>query len=217
MTATPAADQARLWGGAFGRAYTDRNTYDLDELEAFYRRQWGVSRTEMNTRVIGDLPRDSRILEVGANTGNQLLCLAAMGFTELYGIELQRYAVEGCQARLPGVNVIQGSAFDIPFKDGYFDLVFTSGLLIHVPPAELAPAMAEIHRCARRYIWGFEYYEDSFTEILYRGERAAMWKGPYARRYLDLFDDLRLVREAKFPYVAEPNVDAMFLLEKETR
>lgn len=48
----------------------------------------------MNTLFLGDLDRSLRILEVGANVGFQLALLQRMGFCNLYGIELQPYAVE---------------------------------------------------------------------------------------------------------------------------
>jgi hypothetical protein len=36
----------------------------------------------------------------------------------------------------------------------------------------------------------------------------------YARRYLDRFPDLELVGEQKLPYLANANVDTVFLLRK---
>ena len=40
-----------------------------------------------------------------------------MGFTDLYGIELQKYAVEKAKANTEYINIIQDSPFDIPYKD----------------------------------------------------------------------------------------------------
>jgi len=116
--------------GEFGKKYTDRNILTLDELDEMYRKKIGVSRTELNNLFIGGLDRSIKILEVGSNIGNQLLLLQKMGFKNLYGIEINSYAVEFSKSRTKNIiNIIQGSAFDIPFKDKYFDLVFTSGLL----------------------------------------------------------------------------------------
>jgi len=52
------------------------------------------------------------------------------------------------------VNLIQGSVFDIPFKDKYFDMVFTAGVLIHVSPSDIKKVLKEIYRCSTKYIWG---------------------------------------------------------------
>lgn len=56
----------------------------------------------------------------------QLKCLQEMGFTNLYGVELQAYAVQRSKEFTEGINIIQGSGFDVPFKDGFFDLVCTN-------------------------------------------------------------------------------------------
>jgi len=51
------------------------------------------------------------------------------------------------------INIIHGVADDIPFKDGYFDMVFTSGVLIHISPGNINRVLDEIYRCSREYIW----------------------------------------------------------------
>jgi len=207
--------QMHEWEGQFGKEYTDRNAVSLDELDVMYRTNYGITRTEMNSRFIGDLDRSSRILEVGSNIGNQLLCLQKAGFRSLYGIELQSYAVELSKCRTTGINIVEGSAFDIPFKDGFFDLVFTAGLLIHISPEDITAVLDEIYRCSKRHIWGFEYYADAYTEIPYRGHTDLLWKTNFAKLWLERFKTLRLVKEERFKYTNSDNIDAMFLLQKQ--
>ncbi|MBU4487944.1 MAG: methyltransferase domain-containing protein, partial [Candidatus Omnitrophica bacterium] len=115
------------------------------------------------------------------------------------------------------INIIHGSAFNIPFKDDYFDLVFTSGVLIHIAPTDIKLVMEEIYRCAKRYIWGFEYYSDAHTPITYRGHANLLWKADFSKIYLSLSDDLRLVKEKHLKYADSNNVDTMFLVEKMRR
>jgi pseudaminic acid biosynthesis-associated methylase len=207
-------EQMQKWAGQFGKDYTDRNALSLEEMETLYERNYGQTRTELNERFLKGIDRSIRILEVGSNVGNQLLCLQRMGFNNLYGIELQSYAVELSKSRTRRINIIEGSAFDIPYKDGYFDLVFTSGVLIHVGPSDIALVVREIHRCTREYVWGFEYYADHYTEIPYRGQRNLLWKADFARLYLDQFGDLELVKEERLKYLDNDNIDTMFLLRK---
>lgn len=202
------------WGGEFGSAYTDRFALEIDELQAWYQKHLGITRTELNLEIIGDLNRSIRILEVGSNIGNQLLCLKLIGFQSLYGIDIQRHAVELSKSRAEEVDIIQGSAFDIPFKDSFFDLVFTSGVLIHISPQDIKEALKEIYRCTKKYIWGYEYYADSYMEVEYRGNRELLWKTDFAKLYLDTFSDLKLVKEKKVKYLENDNIDAMFLLKK---
>ena len=203
------------WAGDFGKEYTDRNALTLEEMELLYKKQYGVTRTEMNSKFIGDFDKDMRVLEVGSNIGNQLLCLQKSGFKNLYGIELQSYAVESSKSRTKGINIIQGSAFDIPFKDDFFDLVFTSGLLIHIAPEDITAVLDEIYRCTSKYIWGFEYYAEVYTEVSYRGHTELLWKANFSRLFLEQLKNLCLVREEYFKWLdTSNNIDFMFLVQK---
>jgi pseudaminic acid biosynthesis-associated methylase len=168
----------------------------------------------MNRAFLGTLPRELRVLEVGSNIGNQLLLLRSMGFTRLHGVELQRYAVQMSKPRVPGAHFIQGSAFDLPCRAGAFDLVFTSGVLIHLAPGDLEVALAEIHRASRRYIWGMEYFSEVGEEVSYRGQQGLLWKADFCRLYLERFPDLRVVQQRRYPRRDGVNQDAMFLLER---
>ena len=207
--------QLKKWKGKFGKEYTDRNVLSLDELERLYKNNYGITRTEMNKLFLGNMNRAIRILEIGSNIGNQLLCLQKMGFKNLYGIEPQGYAVELSKSRTRGINLIEGNIFDIPFKDGYFDLVFTSGVLIHISPKDIKKAMKEIYRCTSKYIWGFEYYADKYMEIDYRGNKELLWKTDFVKLYLNHFSDLNLVREERFEWLKnKETIDTMFLLIK---
>lgn len=206
-------DQMKIWSGEFGKEYTDRNVLTLAKLEESYLKKYGITRSEMNNKFLRGL-KISNILEVGSNVGLQLLALQQMGYKNLYGIEVQSYAVEEAKKLTSGINIIQGSAFDIPYKDNYFDLVFTSGVLIHISPDEIGFVMDEIHRCANRYIWGFEYYSDVLTKVDYRGNKNLLWKTDFAKLYLERFPDLVRVKEEKVKYLYDDNVDSMFLLEK---
>jgi pseudaminic acid biosynthesis-associated methylase len=208
--------QVKTWKSRFGRDYTDRNTLNLKELDMLYKKNIGITREELNRDFIGSLSRNFKVLEVGSNVGNQLILLKKMGFKNLYGIELNSYAVERSKSRAEGINIIQGSAFDIPFKDNFFDLVFTSGVLIHINPKVIQKAIGEIHRCALTYIWGCEYFaEDGYVAGgEYRGQRNMFWKTDFARLYLNSFKDLTLLKERRFKYLSNENVDTVFLLKK---
>jgi pseudaminic acid biosynthesis-associated methylase len=206
--------QVAAWTGEFGIEYTNRNVLSPEQLDASYRQKYDISRTELNQAFVGGMDRSIRVLEVGSNVGNQLLMLQQMGFKRLYGIEVQPYAVELSKTRTKGINIIEGTAFDIPFKDSYFDLVFTSGVLIHISPSDIAAAMTEIHRCTRECIWGFEYYADRYTKVTYRGRTDLLWKADFAKLYLQRFNDLALISERRIRYSHSEDVDSMFLLKR---
>ena len=208
-------EQIDKWANVFGKEYTDRNLYAPQELDEFYKKTWGTTRTELNEEFLSFLDKDkTKILEVGSNVGNQLLSLQSMGFKNLYGIEISKYAVEKSKERTKDINIICGSAFDLPFKDEYFDLIFTSGVLMHISPKDINFALDEIHRCSKKYIFGLEYYADECKEIEYRGNKNMLWKANFCQMYLNRFKNLKLVKEKKLKYVDNNNVDSVFLLEK---
>jgi pseudaminic acid biosynthesis-associated methylase len=219
VSPSPSVDtaQAEVWQGDFGREYTDRNTLDADALDALYRKNYGLTRTAINQALLAGIAKEASFLEVGCNTGNQLLLLQRMGYSNLSGLELQPYALELARSRTRGISLGQGSALAIPHHDAAFDVVFTSGVLIHIAPGDLPRAMDEIHRCARTYIWGMEYYAPDVTEVNYRNHDGLLWKMDYARRYLSRFADLELLQEQHVPYIDGPNVDTVFLLKKKSR
>ncbi|GGF91475.1 pseudaminic acid biosynthesis-associated methylase [Paenibacillus abyssi] len=206
-------EQIEFWQGSFGKEYTDRNTFSVEQLDQIYKEQYGVTRTEMNEQFVGQLA-ECRTLEVGCNVGNILLHLQSIGFNDLYGVELQPYAVEKAKERTNHINVLQGSAFDLPFKDRYFPLVYTSGVLIHLSPDHIAMVMDEMYRVSNRYIWGFEYYSDHYEEINYHGQSGKMWKSDFVSLFVSRYPDLQIVKETKYKYVKNDNVDQMYLLEK---
>lgn len=206
--------QEKKWGGEYGENYTTRNPQNSKEMNDLYQQRFGLTRSKLNKQFIGKLNRSIKILEIGANVGSQLMLLQKMGFKHLYGIEINPRLVEFSKKITKGIDIINGSALDIPFRDNYYDLVFTSGLLIHIPPLKLKKAIKEIYRCAKKYIWGYEYYSDKTKEVLYGGKKNMLWKADFSKIYLNTFKDLKLIKEKKIKYLNSDNEDVMFLLKK---
>lgn len=211
------AFQEKKWQGKFGKAYTSRNPLSPAQMDKLYLRNYGIVRTKLNKEFVGNFNRSFKVLEVGANAGVQLVLLQKMGFKHLSGIEINQEALEIAKSMTKNINLWQGSASALPFKDNYFDLVFTSGLLIHILPANIKKAMREIYRISKKYIWGFEYYAPHYTEVQYRGEKNMLWKTNFPKLYLSLFKDLKLVKEKKVKYLCNENIDVMFLLKKDAK
>gem|GEM_PF-125384 len=216
MDSMPYGKQLNFWRGKFGQDYTDRCTRSPRDIDKLYVSHYGTSRSRFNQRFIGNLPRSTRILEVGANSGGQLKLLQDMGFTKLTGIEPQRYAIKVSNASNEGITLIEGSAFDLPFDDASFDLVFTSGVLIHIPPDQLHRAMDEMVRVTAGTVWGFEYYAEQMTEVEYRGNTNALWKADYGEMFRIRYPQLEMIRKELIPYLKGDNIDCMYLLQKIT-
>jgi len=209
--------QLKNWTNEFGREYTKRNAYSVDSLNKAYLDCFGISRAALNRSFLKSVAKSSRILEVGCNIGIQLRFLRQAGFNNLYAIEPQADAVKSVRRSLPDANIITGNGLDIPFKDGYFDLVYTSGVLIHIHPKDIKKAIREIYRCSNKYIWGFEYYAKKCEEVLYHGYRNLLWKTDFVKLFLDTFSDLTIEKIKHLKHRDNDNVDFMYLLKKKHR
>jgi pseudaminic acid biosynthesis-associated methylase len=207
-------DTEKYWEGEFGKYYIDRNNFTIERLNQLYKDRYGLTRDQLNKEFIGDLDRRSRVLEIGCNIGNQLKLLQLMDFKDLWGIEISDTAIELAKKNTESINIVKNSALDVAYKDEYFDLVYTSGVLIHIHPKDLNRVLDNIYRLTRRYIWGFEYYAAESTSIQYRGKENLLWKDNFMEAYLKRFPNLRVVNEKKIKYLDNDNVDQMFLLEK---
>lgn len=198
------------WEGDFGRAYTDRNPQSARELNDLYLKDYGKAASDLYREFFGLMPRHLRILEIGCNVGCQLEVLGALGFQDLWGLDIQWYAIEKARDRLPGVNLLQWDVkAGLPFKDGFFDLIFTAGLLIHIPQEALPALVQEMQRCSKRYIWGFECFSEKRKEIIYRGHKNMMWVDDFACWF-----DWSVVKIQKVRYLHHRYKDEMYLLEK---
>jgi pseudaminic acid biosynthesis-associated methylase len=190
--------QLEVWFGEFGKQYTDRNQVD-----------WR-GRVPLLLPMVAGLSL-SRVLEVGCNRGHNLLALREIlgEEAELIGVEPSPYARD--LARAVGVDARDADAFGPPFPDGYFDLVFTAGVLIHIALEDLPRAMREVYRCSRRYILAVEYFSEEETAISYRGHQGLLWKRDFGQHYQTRFPDLTLVRQG---YCEEWDRTTWWLWEK---
>lgn len=211
---TKITDQQSAWAGDWGNEYVTRNPKSIAEYTEIYQKDYNCTRESMNEEFLGSLDRSISILEVGANVGVQLEYLQQMGFKNVRGIDVNEQAIEEAKRIRPAIMIEKASGFALPFPDASFDLVFTSGVLIHISPKDIGVLLGEIHRVSKRYIWGFEYYADAYTEVPYRGKNDLLWKTNFAKEYTDRFPALRTVHEKKFPMTDGVNVSQMFLLEK---
>jgi pseudaminic acid biosynthesis-associated methylase len=207
-------EQSKKWAADFGKDYTDRNPKNIDDMDKLYLGYFNTTRSALNKEFLDFLPRDISILEVGSNCGAQLSGLQKMGFTNLTGIEISRYALEQAKKSTENIDFVKASALDIPFKDKSFDLVFTSGVLIHIHPNDLKKVINEMYRVSKKFIWCFEYFSENCIEIEYRGNKNLLWKNHFLNLFLKEHPNLRILKEKKYKYLNSDNQDIAFLLEK---
>jgi pseudaminic acid biosynthesis-associated methylase len=195
--------QLENWSSDFGREYTNRNVID-----------WHVRLPAFRTMLSG--LNVSRVLEVGCNRGHNLLALSELfgEDREVIGIEPNPYAVELARASSSKVAILRGNIFDLPFKAGSFDLVFTVGVLIHIPLESLQAAMLELARVSSRYLLAAEYFAEKETAISYRGSSDLLWKRDFLRHFQECLPGITVLRSGYWGAEDGFDRDHWWLLEK---
>ncbi len=172
------SSQLDRWKGEFGEAYTRRNVVDWrSRVDGF--RQMIPSGT-------------ISVCEIGANVGHNLRAIREF-VPSVHGCEPNKYARD--IARETDRTVCGCSVYDLGIwhRRMKYDLVFTSGVLIHVPPERLNEALTNIHSVAARHILAVEYDSQEDVAVEYRGHEDMLWKRNYGAHYTRLFPDLKLI------------------------
>lgn len=180
---TEARRLEQLWSGKFGDDYVERN------------KNAGAVRLPFWKSVLAEFPAE-RVLEVGCNLGANVAPIASViPPHSVFGVDVNLKALDLLRSTVPGVNPVHSFGRDLPFRDRWFDLVFTMGVLIHQPDSTLPLVMSEIVRCSRRWVLCGEYHSDTQVEVPYRDQSGALFKRNYGRLYRELFPELKLRKE----------------------
>lgn len=176
------------WRNEFGNDYTVRNAPTQAALAA------RITMWSRILRAVEGRPPKS-ILEAGANLGLNLRALRLLTPASLTAVEPNatargRLVEDGI---VPADQVFDGFCAKLPFADRQFDLVFTSGVLIHIPPSELEASCRELHRVSARYLLAVEYNSEQPQELPYRDLQGHLFKRDFGAFYLDLFPNLEVV------------------------
>jgi spore coat polysaccharide biosynthesis protein SpsF len=198
-------DQENFWAGKFGDDYVGRSS---DPISV-------PARINMFSEIIKHTSNVNSFLEFGANVGLNLHALKQiLPIAVLQAVEINESAFK-----------VLAESFENVKKDSFLtgnieetaDFVFTSGVLIHINPDELANAYQALYKASTKYIMVNEYYSPVPVTIDYRGNKEKLYKRDFAGELLDAYPDLQLVtygfvyrRDQNFP-MDDTN---WFLLEK---
>src|SRR4051794_28269853 len=125
-----------------------------DDYEAFFS-AYDSWRYKQEGHIVGCLDQvhwqGRDVLEIGLGQGAESEQLIRRG-ARWSGLDLTQESVDRVRARLelrglPHADVRRGSALEIPWPDDSFDLVFSHGVLHHIP--DITRAQQEIHRVLR--------------------------------------------------------------------
>lgn len=175
------SEQLKYWQSRWGDDYHTRNVImpeDIAKREAFWS-------TILNT-CGDDIPKS--ILEVGA--GNGINIQAIDNLYKRHGHKCLLECVEPnekARISLTEQNIIE-TVF--PSMDGIlqkYDMVFTSGVLIHINPEELLSFTKQIYSLSNKYIVCCEYFRPEPETKKYRDKEDALFIRDFGSFYLDNF------------------------------
>jgi SAM-dependent methyltransferase len=115
-----------------------------------------------------------RILDIGCGSGGQLRRLTDFGAQpeNCFGVDLFQPSLARARQQNPNIAFIEGSAAELPFASGEFDLVFQFTVFTSVLDGRVRQAMAsEIHRVLRPggyFIW-YDFIYSNYKNPNVRG------------------------------------------------
>ena len=169
-------EQEKFWKADFGTEYSQRNVDLASSREPFFRSI--IERT-------GPL---KSVCELGSNVGENLRALRGVApEIELAATEINPTAFEKLKT-IPGINAVNGAIQDYsPGKT--FQLVFTSGVLIHLNPDDLNDTYRKMFELSQEYVLFNEYFSPVPVEIPYRGHQGKLFKRDFAGEFWDIHKD----------------------------
>ena len=177
------------WKGQFGDEYAERNKIEPELIEA--RTNFWMSIFQSMNYV------PNSMLEIGAGNGQNMMAIGAaitLLSNERSPIKCFLSATEPNQEaranlliNAPYVNIYPDSIYDIKQASGSIDFVFTSGVLIHIPPDQLDKAVSEMYRVSSKYILCAEYFSPQCEEIKYQEQEGLLWRSDFGGVFLDKY------------------------------
>lgn len=159
-----------VWAGEFGNKYHSRNRVDWRIRTPFWRGIMGITGARS-------------VYEIGCGPGWNLSAIKRdYSNVNVSGEDVNDNALD--QAFAAGLDVY-------PADYGHHctaELVFTAGVLIHIPPEELPTMMQRIIDISTDYVLAVEYNSISGEEepVTYQGQEGLLWRRNYGALYQNM-------------------------------
>jgi len=162
--------------------------------------------------LIASLSRPSdAVLDIGCGSGSVLRYLKNLGYSELQGLEISRYAIE--RLRSEGIKMHFGKLPAIPLPSNSFDIVIASQVLEHI--IRRGRFMKEIRRVLKPRGRAFIFVPDNCLGPIDEPEHVQKYNAHSLRAFLERYfavSQLHAMQDANHPIsvlfaeVARPSV-----------
>lgn len=186
-----------------------------------YNEELWKKYTDENTDKIGRKQSDliyylclslgaKKICEAGCNIGNNLASFP--NDFEVYGFDMSKYALKKAINRYPSFKFEIGNINKIPFNDSFFDLVFTRGVIIHIPGTEIDAGLKEMVRVSKKWIMNLEYFGKDGEMIKWSRGDELLWYRNMKERWSKF--DVEVISDVEIPLEIDPGKVRLTLLKK---
>jgi pseudaminic acid biosynthesis-associated methylase len=128
------------------------------------------------------------ILECGCNIGRNIRFLDEVEPKASKSIiEISEPAFDFVSRQHRLFHAHKGAIETSDFGGELFDLVFTTGVLIHIHPDDLLKNMEVMFRHSQRYVLIGEYFNRTPVMLEYRGEKNKLFKCDFGKLFIDNF------------------------------
>jgi len=171
-------EQEIFWSKKFGDDYAKRNANSNNRVNII-----GRDLLKNNLKI-------NSALELGPNVGYHLDDLKTI-FPNIktYGVEINKKAYSICKKK----HICYHKSI-LDFKiEKKFDIVFTSGVLIHQNPKYLKKIYSKIYNYSKQYIYISEYFSPEPIMINYRNNKDKLFKRDFAKEIWKMYPKLKLL------------------------
>lgn len=129
------------------------------------------------------------ILECGSNIGRNIGSLnTILPNAKKSIIEISKPSFDIVTRNYDLDKAFNGAILDSGFNKNSFDLVFTSGVLIHIHPDEVLANMKKMYEYSNQYIMLGEYFNRTPVMIDYQGQKNKLFKQDFGKLFIEEFD-----------------------------
>ncbi len=167
-------EQQNFWAFEYANEYISKNSkFNAEKGQDCWR------------KMLAKAEGINSILECGCNIGRNIEFLnAILPESSKSIIEISKGAFDYVTKKYKLNATYNGSIVDATFEVPLFDLVFTSGVLIHVHPDDLLSNMSKIFSFSNKYILFAEYFNREPVMIEYQGKKNRLFKRDFGRLFI---------------------------------
>jgi pseudaminic acid biosynthesis-associated methylase len=128
------------------------------------------------------------VLECGCNIGRNIDFLnVVLPNARKSIIEISQPAFEFVTHQHTLTQAFNGAIVDTMFDEESFDLVYTTGVLIHIHPDNLLDNMEKMYKLSSNYILMGEYFNRTPVMLEYQGQKDRLFKRDFGKLFLQNF------------------------------